>query len=166
MPSSGQLRTYSVDLIKPIDNLDGQLVYNNQNLNVSFIVADTKGPNLLRRGIMRLLKLNWEKLLDINTVREIVTTEEKLKKILSEYDELFKSDLTWLKGVEIELTVNLDYESKFCKARPIPYARKEQIEKELEQIIANDIYEPIQYFKQTTPMIPVLKDLWGLQASH
>ena len=42
-----QLRTYSWDVIKPIGKRKGELVHNNQSLNVSFIVADTKGPNLL-----------------------------------------------------------------------------------------------------------------------
>ena len=112
--------------------IDEQLVFDNSSSNVSFIVADTKGPNLLGRDIMRLPKLNLEKLFDIN-VRKIVMTEEKLKEILSECDEIFKSDLVQLKRVEIELTVNPDCELKFCKARPVPYALNEQIEKQLEQ---------------------------------
>lgn len=74
------------------------------------------------------------------------------------YDEVFKSDLVTLKGVEIKLTVNPNCEPKFCKTRPVPDALKEQIEKELVQLIANDFYEPIQCIKQTTPSIPVLKD--------
>ena len=69
---------------------------------------------------------------DVNNVRKIVITEEKLKEILSDNDEVFKSDLGTLKGVEVELTVNPDFESKFCRARPVPYALKENIENELD----------------------------------
>ena len=53
-----QLRTYSEDIIKPIKKLNGELIYDNQILNVSFIVADTKRPNLLGSEILILLRLN------------------------------------------------------------------------------------------------------------
>lgn len=59
-----------------------------------------------------------------------------------EYDEVFNSDLGTLKDVEADLTVNQDCETKFCKARLVPYALK-KIEKDLERLIANDIYESI-----------------------
>ena len=79
MPINSQLKTYSGHVIKPIGKLDGELVDDNQSLNVSFIFADTKRPNLLGRDILRLLRLDWLKLFDINNVREIVTNTEKLK---------------------------------------------------------------------------------------
>ena len=78
MPINSQLKT-SGKLLGPIGKLDGELVDNNQSLNVSFIFADTKRPNLLGRDILRLLRLDWSKLFDINNVREIVTNAEKLK---------------------------------------------------------------------------------------
>ena len=53
-----QFRTYSEDIIKPIKKLNGELIYDNQILNVSFIVADTKRPNLLGSEILILLRLN------------------------------------------------------------------------------------------------------------
>ena len=53
-----QFRTYSEDIIKPIKKLNGELIYDNQILNVSFIVADTKRPNLLGSQILILLRLN------------------------------------------------------------------------------------------------------------
>ena len=59
-----------------------------------------------------------------------------------EYDEVFNSDLGTLKGVEADLTVNQDCETTFCKVRLVPYALK-KIEKDLERLIANDIYESI-----------------------
>ena len=52
-----------------------------------------------------------------------------------------------LKGFEVELRVGLDYNPKFCNARSMPYAPNEKIEKEIEGLVKNDIYEPIQYSK-------------------
>lgn len=58
MPVNGQLRTYSGEVLKLVEEIDGQLVYDNLSSVVSFIVAGTKGPNLLGRDTLRLLKLN------------------------------------------------------------------------------------------------------------
>lgn len=58
MPVNGHLRTYSGEVLKSVEEIDGQLVYDNLSSVVSFIVADTKGPNLLGRDILRSLKLN------------------------------------------------------------------------------------------------------------
>ena len=108
------------------------------------------------RDILRLLRLNWENLFNINNATEIVTTEEKLKEIFSEYDLFFKLDLGTLKGVQVELTVNPGCEPK--KTRPVPYAQKETIRKELDQSVANDIYETIECSKWAATITPVPKD--------
>ena len=59
-------------------------MYENQCLVVQFIVANTKGPNLLGSDVLRLLRLNWEKLLNAYNAEENVRTENCLNEILSE----------------------------------------------------------------------------------
>ena len=130
----------------------------NQYLVVPFIVANTRGPNLLGRDVLRLLWLNWEKLLNVYYVEENVRAENCLNKILSDYSEVFKSEMGTLKGFEVELKVDPDCKPKFCKARPVPHALNERIEKELERLVKDNIFEPIQYFKWAAPIVPVLKD--------
>ena len=130
----------------------------NQYLVVPFIVANTRGPNLLGRDVLRLLWLNWEKLLNVYYVEENVRAENCLNKILSDYSEVFKSEMGTLKGFEVELKVDPDCKPKFCKARPVPHALNQRIEKELERLVKDNIFEPIQYFKWAAPIVPVLKD--------
>ena len=52
--TNGKLRTYLGDLIKLERIIEANLVYENQCLVVLFIVANTKGPNLLRSDVLRL----------------------------------------------------------------------------------------------------------------
>ena len=40
-------------------------MYEHQCLVVLFIVINTEGPNLLGRDVLRLLWLNWERLLNL-----------------------------------------------------------------------------------------------------
>ena len=59
-------------------------------LVVIFLAANTKGPNLLGRDILRLLQFSWERLLNVYYVEENVGTENCLNKLLPEYTEAFK----------------------------------------------------------------------------
>ena len=59
--TSSKLRTYTGDLIKPEGMIEASFMYENQCLVVRLIAANTKGPNLLGRNVLRLLRLNWEK---------------------------------------------------------------------------------------------------------
>ena len=52
-----------------------------------------------------------------------------------------------LKGFEVELKVDPDCKREFCKARLVPYVLDERLEKELERLVNDNIYEPIQYSK-------------------
>ena len=79
--TNSKLRTYSGDLIKPEGMIEESFMYGNQCLVVLFIVANIKGPNLLVRDVLRLLWLNWEKLLNVYYVEEKVRTENCLNKI-------------------------------------------------------------------------------------
>ena len=45
--------------------IEVSFMYVNQCLVVSLIVAKTKGPNLLGRNVLRLLRLNRERLLNV-----------------------------------------------------------------------------------------------------
>ena len=144
-----KLRTYSGDVIKQ-GMTEASLV-------VPFLVANTKGQNLLGRDDFRLSRLNWEILLNVYYVEENIRTANCLNKILAEYN-VFKSKMGTLKGFEVELTVDPDCKTKFCKARPVPYALNERTEKELERLVKDDFFEPIQYSKYAAPIAPVLKD--------
>ena len=63
--TNSKLRTYSEDFIKPEGMIDASFMYDGKYLVVPFFVANTKGPNLFGRDVLRLLRLNWEKLLNV-----------------------------------------------------------------------------------------------------
>ena len=56
--TNSKLQTYLEDLIKLEEMIETSFLDENQCLVLSFIVANTKGPNLLGRDVLRLLRLN------------------------------------------------------------------------------------------------------------
>ena len=43
-----------------------------------------------------------------------------------------------MKGVKAKIYVNAGTKPIFCKARPVPYASTDKVEKELEQAVSNE----------------------------
>ena len=60
--TNSKLRTYLGDRMKAEGMIEASFMHENQCLVVPFIVANTKGPNLLGTDVLRLLRLNWEKI--------------------------------------------------------------------------------------------------------
>ena len=127
-------------------------------MRFSLIAVDTKGLNLIVRDAFRSLRINWVRLLEVNNVIEIITTEEKLKNILSNYKKVFKFDLRSLTRVEIELDVDPNCKPRFCKVRPVPCALRERVKEKLEQLITSDILDPVHFSIRSVPILLVLKD--------
>ena len=156
--TKSKLRTYTSEVVTPTGEVKVNTEYKNQSLCIPVIVMKNR-PNLSGRDILKILQSNWFELFNIY-VSEIsaVYENESLKKILSDYKEIFKPELGTLKGVEITLYVDRDAKPHFCRARPAPYALKDRIEKELERLVSEDIYDAIPPSKWTAPIVPVIKN--------
>ena len=58
---------------------------------------------------------------------------------------------------ELRKLLNPDAKPKFFKARTVPYALKDKIEKELDRMVKSGVYEPVEYSSWATPIVPVPK---------
>lgn len=47
----------------------------------------------------------------------------------------------------------------FCKPRQVPFAWKEKVEKKLERLVENGIFEPTYYSEWATPIVPMERNL-------
>ena len=71
-------------------------------------------------------------------------------------------------GFEAKIYMDLQAKPKFCKARPVPYAYRDKVEKEIERLVSLGIMEPIQNAEWAAPIVSVLKKddhrsirIWG-----
>ena len=58
-----------------------------------------------------------------------------LQGIHADYSSVFDTELGTLKGFKATIRVNPAIQPCFCKSRSVPYALKEKIKKELDQLL-------------------------------
>ena len=59
--------------------------------------------------------------------------------------------------MQATLTLKENAQSKFCKARPVPYALKEKVETELERLENEGIIQKVDHNDWATPIVAVQK---------
>ena len=122
--------------------------YQHEQFQLLLIVAGDDGPSLLGRDWLYLLKLDW------NTIFHL--RNHDLTNLLEKHSAVFSQKLGTLKGFKAKLYVN-SHQPIFCKARPVPYAIRSQVEAELEKLTQQNILEPVPFSDWAAPIVPVLK---------
>ena len=146
--STVKLKTYTGETLPVFGQITANVQYRNQDLNLLLIIAGNDGPSLLGRNWIHLLRLDWSSVLYINN--------HSLPELLEEYSAVFNEGLGTLKGFKAKLYVNQDAPI-FCKARPVPYAIRTQVETELQKLQQLGIIDPIPFSEWAAPIVPVLK---------
>ncbi len=72
-----------------------------------------------------------------------MTNHNALQSLCSKYAELFEEGLGTLKGFEARIHVDPKAPPKFCRARVIPYAFRDQVNKELDRLVEQGTIVPI-----------------------
>ena len=143
-----KLKTYTGESLQMYGEFTADVGYNHQELTLVLVVAGDVGPSLLGRNWLHSLRLNWSSLFHLE--------DHQLTDLLTRYSSVFSEILGTLKGCKAKLYVNSDTPI-FCKARPVPYALRSQVETELENLVQRRIIEPIPYSDWAAPIVPVMK---------
>ena len=117
---------------------------------VDMIILGDRGPTLLGRGVMKTLNISN---LNINSTVNKVNNNV----LVEEFSELFSEGLGCMKGRTFAIETDPSVAPKFCKARTVPYALRDKVNKELDRLVSEGIIEPVNHSKWAAPMVPVLK---------
>ena len=80
-----------------------------------------------------------------------------LETVLSEFTEVFDGRLGELKGHRVHIQLKPDARPRFIKARPVPYAIRDEIGRELDRLVEQGVYQPISHSDWATPIVPITK---------
>ena len=148
--SKAALSTYTGEKIPVSGEVLIPVKYQNQQHNLPAMVR-SPGPNLLGRDWLQVITLNW------NSIFNIQEGNCQLQKILDAHKDTIGKGLGTLKGTEAKISVDPSAPLKFMKARPVPYALKMKVKKELDQLQSEGIISLVVFTEWAAPIVPVVK---------
>ena len=118
---------------------------NSRVISAVFVVVDVqKQFPLLGRDWMALLNFDLISLMTQATAIHQTTADVVKNDLMEEFAEVFQNELGVLRGIEATVAVNESAAPRFHKARPVPFALKEKVERQLQQqVLEGELAEAI-----------------------
>ena len=149
-----RVKTYSAETITPAGIINAHVNYEGQENNPDSFVVKNDSPSLFGRAWLKYIKLDWKSIKFLQTGK---STEYKVQELLKKYNSVFKAESGTVKGMKASLTLRENAQPKFCKSRPVPYALKERVEKELERLESEGIIQKVDHRDWATPIVAAPK---------
>ena len=147
--TSPNLCTYSGERLAVLRTKEVMVAYGDQRIKLPLVVVKEDGPSLFGAGWLRKIQLDWKAIFQVR--------RPKLQEMLARHEEVFKTELGTLQGYEAKIHVDPEARPRYCKARNVPYALRDKVEKELDRLAQEGIIEPIQFSDWAASIVPVLK---------
>ena len=146
------LKTYTGQNLRVLGQLTVDVQYEQQRNSLPLLVVTGQGPPLLGRNWLAHIRLNWQQVrLSINTL------STDIDQLLDKYKDVFSPELGTLKGIYAKLTLKPNADPKIFKPRPVPYALRDAIERDLERLESLGVIEKVSYSDWAAPIVPVPK---------
>lgn len=149
-PCDVTLRTYTDQPITLLGKIVVNVQCEKQQLRLPLLVCRGKAPALMGRDWIRVLNLDWSK------VNRLVISDP-VEQVCAEHRAVFGAELGCAKGVTATLRVSSDAKPKFCKARPVPYALREAVDKKLIDLEQQGVISPVQHSEWAAPLVCIPK---------
>ena len=151
------LKTYSGELLIPEGYINVQVKYNGQCEILKLYVVQKGGPALFGREWLKKINLDWKNLKWINKVSVCGNTNERLDLLLKEYTKVFSEGIGCVAEIKAKLTLKENATPKFAKARPVPFAIKPQVERELVKLENEGIISKVDTSEWASAIVPLMK---------
>ena len=125
-------------------------------------VVKGDGPSLLGRFWIKEIPLEW-KCLEMASVASVsqgdisMSDQSHVDALLAKYPEVFEEGLDEMKVFEAELYPKPGSRPKFLRTRPVPFALKETIDRELDRLEQPGITEKVTHSEWAAPQSQSLK---------
>ena len=82
---------------------------------------------------------------------------DSLQAVLDRHPTIFEQSLGLVHGATAKIHVDDGVQLKFFKARPVPYALREKVDKELDHLFKEGVIQPVTHSDWAAPVVPVVK---------
>lgn len=174
IPTDLCLKSYTDDFIDllgyvkvDVDLLNSQTVVNSKSLRLLIAKDESRKP-LFGREWIRAFKgvpfIDAAYKIQNQTISSVSETLPqnpvvvfKLEDLLQKYDFLFRDDCGVIQGEPAAIELKEEARPVFLRARPAPFALREQIEAEIDSLVKEGILVPVDHSAWATPIVPVVK---------
>lgn len=161
-PTSILLKTYTGEKVVPVGVQPVQVELNGQEEVLDLYVLERGGAPLWGREWLRKLRLDWSTIKSLHVLSNVSpsaspSTEVQLNKLLEEAAPVFKEGIGTLQHIKGKISLKDGAQPMFHKARPVPYAIQQQVEKEVERLESDGILSRVDWSPWATPVVPVVK---------
>ena len=144
------LKTYTSESLEVAGEITVHVSYKDQEANLDLVVVQGEGPGLLGRNWLNHLVFNWHDILH-------TSLDGRVNLIVNKYSKVFSNTLGTMSQYYAKLRLKPNTTPKFWCPRPVIFALKEGVEKELDKLQAAGIIEPIIFSEWAAPIAAVPK---------
>ena len=132
---------------------------------VQFIITKIPDLNLLGRNAIHALGISLDKAIGLRQVnssikakpQDYATLERECQALCDEFPALFEKELGLLKDFELDVKFKPDPKPTFQKARPVPFAIRQDLSQGYDEGIAKGVWKPAKFNEWGTPVVPIRK---------
>ena len=137
--SEVRLTTYTGEPIPVLGVMKVRVRYGEYCRMHPLYVVPGDGLSLLGRDWLQSIRLNWSSL----KVGRVSSSPRSLESLLRKYDHIFRKGVGTMKHFEARLVLKPGAKPRFCRPRPVPYALREPIERELDHLESDGFVERV-----------------------
>ncbi|RXN30206.1 Retrovirus-related Pol poly from transposon opus [Labeo rohita] len=153
-PVEIHLSLYTGDTIPVLGEIQVPVQYNGNEWTLPLMVVKGDKTPLLGRNWLQKIKLDLGK---IFSLKQGTTTQLSLKAVLDNHKDLFKDGYGKIRDFQARIRVERDSKPIFHKPRPVPYALREAVAKELERLQRHGIITQVERSDWAAPIVVVPK---------
>ncbi|XP_045541427.1 uncharacterized protein K02A2.6-like [Papilio machaon] len=151
LPTKKRLLGYSGETIHCLGVMtQSRISYGGQTRSIDVYVVRGGGPALLGRDFISKFNLQ---LAPVNYCDSSLSIE----KLQARFSKTFSDRLGKFNKYKIRLLLKEQSRPLFFKARPIAFALKEKVTKEIDRLVDLGVLKPVDHSEYASPIVPVLK---------
>ena len=151
-PSVLKLKTYTNKPMKATGTLNGNSQYEDKFKKLALVVTAGNGPSLLGQKWLNHIKLNWKNSFAVCTARL-----GSLHTLMHWHKWLFAEGFGTVKPYKVSLQVQQGAKLRSFKTRPVPFAIRDAVGKELDRLEHQGILKKVTNNDWAAPIVAVPK---------
>lgn len=155
-PSRQPFFDYGGHSIGIVGEFFATVTYRGHTATVCFIITNKDRPTLLGESFLDAFNFRLIQVSSVNNI-SAASFEHIVSQIKSDFSDVFKRELGTYKDCVVNLPIIDGAKPIFCKPRPVPFAWKSKVEKQLKDLVDRGVLEPVDNSDWGTPLVPVLK---------